>query len=511
MLRLILIQSRQMQFITASKLYSYIQCPHRVWRDVWGPQDEKIQETNPFVQMLWDKGVQHEENIVAKIGAYADLSSGSYEDRFKKTIEAMKEKTPLIYQGVLQFENMRGIPDLLRLLPDGTYVPIEIKSGMAFEGSDEENDEQGKPKKHYAVQLAMYIDLLNKLNFEHNHLSRVIDIHGKEVDYKLNLPLGKKDNTTIWEFYERVKNNVEILINNDDQNKPALSGMCKLCPWYNSCKKWISENDDLTKIYYVGRAKRDTINMDLGIERAIDILSIDVEDILRQKKKNKEFMKGVADKTLNSIMNRAKVLLEIKKPVAYEKIEFPKVSYELFFDIEDDPTQEFVYMHGVYEKSHFGEVFKHFTATEISPEAEKDAWKRFWDYIKSLPKNDYAVYYYSHHEKTTYKKMQKLYPDVVTEQEVEEFFANPNVIDLFKIVSKYTDWPVSSYSLKDLAQYLGFKWRDETPSGALSIQWFNEYIKTKDPKKLERILLYNEDDCKATMILKEGIERIKSS
>jgi len=31
--------------ITASKLYNYIQCPHRVWRDIYGPQEEKIKET----------------------------------------------------------------------------------------------------------------------------------------------------------------------------------------------------------------------------------------------------------------------------------------------------------------------------------------------------------------------------------------------------------------------------------------------------------------------------------
>jgi hypothetical protein len=30
----------------------------------------------------------------------------------------------------------------------------------------------------------------------------------------------------------------------------------------------------------------------------------------------------------------------------YTKIEFPKVKYELYFDMEDDPKQEFVYMHG---------------------------------------------------------------------------------------------------------------------------------------------------------------------
>ena len=41
-----------------------------------------------------------------------------------------------------------------------------------------------------------------------------------------------------------------------------------------------------------------------------------------------------------------------------------------------------------------------------------------------------------------------------------------------------------------------------------AIQWFNEYLKTKDEKILERILLYNEDDCKATMILKDAIAKL---
>lgn len=46
-----------MPHITAAKLYDYTQCPHRIWRDIHGPQDEKIKETNPFVQLLWDSGV----------------------------------------------------------------------------------------------------------------------------------------------------------------------------------------------------------------------------------------------------------------------------------------------------------------------------------------------------------------------------------------------------------------------------------------------------------------------
>jgi uncharacterized protein len=494
--------------ITASKLYDYTQCPHRVWRDVYGPQDEKIEEPNPFVQLLWENGITHEEAVVSDLGIYLDLQPGTYDERFKQTIRAMQDKTPLIYQGVLIYENMFGIPDLLKHLPDGQYVPIEIKSGRGFEGVDEEEGHAGRPKKHYAVQLALYSDLLNNLGFENRRFGQVIDIRTEEVDYDLNLPLGKRDSRTLWQFYEQVKNSVWSLINDQATNKPALAGICKLCPWYLSCKKWVDESGDLTKIFYLGRSRRDKINQDLGIDNITDILAVDIKEVLRLKEHDKQFLYGVGEKTLKEILRRAKVLVQTKKPVAYNPIVFPNVSYELYFDIENDPTREFVYMHGVYINGPEGERYKHFTATEISETAEKQAWQDFWNFIRSLPQNDFAVYYYSSHEKTTYKKMQKLYPDVISEAELESFFDLPHVIDLYDIVKRDTDWPLSSYSLKDLAQYLGFEWQDETPSGALSIKWFNEFIETGDEKILHRLLAYNEDDCKATMVLKQALEKL---
>ncbi|HBU27944.1 TPA: hypothetical protein DEB00_02400 [Candidatus Uhrbacteria bacterium] len=499
----------EIMYITASKLYDYIQCPHRPWRDIWGPQEEKIQETNPFVEMLWEKGIKYEMEVIGKIGEYLDLSKGNIEDRYTQTIEAMKAETPLIYQGVLTVGNLRGIPDLLRLQPDGTYIPIDIKSGMGREGADEESGDEGKPKKHYAVQLALYSDCLLKLGFEHNRKGIIYDIDGNEVLYELDAPQGPRNKETFWELYEDIREKVILLLGNQIQNKPAYQGVCKLCPWYTSCKKWVMYSDDLTGMFYMGRSWRDTINQDLGVTKIEDILKLNVDDLMDQKEKDKSFLKNLGRSRLDSMVSRANVIKNLKKPIAYNKIEFPKVQYELFFDIEDDPTQEFVYLHGVYERSPQGERFLNFTAREITHEAEKQAWSDFWNYIKSLPENDYSVYYYSHHEKTTYKKLQKKYSDVITLEELENFFENPNVIDLYTdVVLKNTDWPLPSYSIKALAVYLGFEWRDKTPSGALSIQWFNDYIEKKDEQIMTRILEYNEDDCKATMVLKDGLEKL---
>lgn len=501
-----------MKYITGSKLYDYIQCPHRVWRDVYGPMDEKILEPNPFVELLWNKGIQHEEKIIAGQGEYLDLSQGELQERFVATLKAMQDGVPLIYQGVLFHGNLKGIPDLLRKMPNGDYAPIEIKSGMGFEGVDEDSeDENGKPKKTYAVQLCLYVDLLQKLGHAKERQAFVIDISKKEVEYLLDQSIGVRSKQTFWEFYEETKEKVGYLLKDEVQNKPAMAGICKLCPWYKSCKKWCKENEDLTNIFYLGRSKRDLLNMELNVAKVGEISELDVAEIMQQKKKDKKFLKGLAEKTLSKIVLRADMLKNGKAPVLYGNLELPKVSHELFFDIEDDPTQEFVYLHGVYERNGKTERFLDFTATDNTLEAEKDAWQRFWDYIRSLPQNDFAVYYYSQHEKTTYFKMQKKYLEVVSLEELSAFFTNPNVIDLYKIVLSNTDWPLGSYSLKEIAQYLGFRWRDESPSGALSIQWFNTYLETKDQKDLQRILDYNEDDCKATMVLKDALEKMSKN
>ena len=484
--------------ITASKIYDYIKCPHKVWRDVYGPQEEKIKEISPFVQLLWDRGVLHEADTINKMGEFVNIGEGSLEERNAKTLEAMKAGTPLIYQGVIKYNELLGIPDLLKKMPDGFYMPMDIKSGCGMEGGDEDLGDEGKPKKHYALQLCVYAEALIGIGFAKDKKGYIIDIDGKEVDYDLE---------AWWDAYQQAKNEVQNLIENRVKNKPAYGGNCRQCPWYKSCKKWCQETDDLSNIFYLGRSKRDIMNEELGVMSVEQLSKVKLEEMIARKKQNKSFLKGFGEKTLEKLIKRADLLTNVKEPVIYNRIDFPVVSYELYFDIEDDPTRDFVYMHGVYERHDGKERFVSFVAKDYTLGSEKDAWAEFWEYINSLPKNDFSVYYYSQHEKTTYKRMQGRYPDVVTMQQIEDFFALPNVIDLYAIIFKNTDWPLASYSLKDIAVYLGFKWRDETPSGALSIEWFNKYLENKDPKELERILLYNEDDCKATAVIKDFLNR----
>ncbi len=65
--------------------------------------------------------------------------------------------------------------------------------------------------------------------------------------------------------------------------------------------------------------------------------------------------------------------------------------------------------------------------------------------------------------------------------DIEALLHPARAIDLYSdVVLKATDWPMRPYSIKTLAQYLGFAWRDTHPSGAASIKWFHRWIESGD-------------------------------
>jgi len=183
---------------------------------------------------------------------------------------------------------------------------------------------------------------------------------------------------------------------------------------------------------------------------------------------------------------------------------------ELFFDIEVDPLRDVCYLHGFVERrngDNATERFVPFFAEEVTPAAERGAFAAALDYL-SL-RADAAIYYYSKYERTIYRKLQQKYPDICTPEDIEHLFEPPRAIDLYgDVVLKATEWPTRDHSIKTLAKYLGFTWRDTHPSGAASIQWFDHWCRERKPEIRQRIFDYNEDDCRATPVLLDGIRNL---
>jgi predicted RecB family nuclease len=80
-----------------------------------------------------------------------------------------------------------------------------------------------------------------------------------------------------------------------------------------------------------------------------------------------------------------------------------------------------------------------------------------------------------------------------------------NTIDLHLRLVDSVVLPLYFYSLKDVGKYLGYTWDDPEAGGAESIIWYNNWLDKKDEAALKRIIKYNEDDVRATMIIKEWL------
>jgi uncharacterized protein len=83
-----------------------------------------------------------------------------------------------------------------------------------------------------------------------------------------------------------------------------------------------------------------------------------------------------------------------------------------------------------------------------------------------------------------------------------------NLAAIAGVVRKAKEWPTWDFSLKTLAKYPGFAWRDTHPSGAASIEWFDRWVKSGEESIKHRILDYNEDNCRAARVLLDGIRAL---
>lgn len=490
-------------FITGSMLYDLIQCPHRVTMDLLC-DPSKRDEPNPFVQLLWEKGGLYEKEVIAGLSIpFLDLSRYADEEKERLTTEAMTNGESLIYGGRIKEKDLLGNPDLLRNTGNG-YVAGDIKSGSGQEGDSGDDDDEGKPKKHYAVQIALYTDILEQKGISAGRKPFIWDIHGKEVIYDLDAPQGVKNPTTLWTVYKETLDQARRIANGEMQTLPAYSGVCKMCHWYSACIDELKEHDDLTLLPELGRSKRDVMIGEIPTTAAFA-----KEDILRfMTDKKKTMFKGIGPDSLAKFHIRAQLAKQLNaKPYLTQPLKLPCSEKEIFFDIETDPMRDICYLHGFVQRNNGdnkSEKYIAFFTEDVSATEEEKAFKGAWEYLNDM--QPCVIYYYSKYERTIWRKLQARYPNVCSSEALEALFDPQRTIDLyFDVVKKFTEWPTRDYSIKTLAKYLGFHWRDTHPSGAASIEWFDSWIKTGDMAIKQRILDYNEDDCRATRVLLDGI------
>lgn len=474
--------------IHAGQFYDYERCKHRVFLDVHGDPHRKGPDS-VFLSLLWERGIQHEAQVISRLSLQREMvtvEARGEKEAVSETLQFMRCGAHLIYQGVLRTEAGIGRPDLLEKTPgasawgDFHYVPIDIKSGGAFENPQTRE----RVKKDYAHQVIFYLDLLEEIQGYRPPVGKVINIEGEEIIF----PAAAYD-----ESYFPARRDIERIVSAEESYEPVLGGKCKLCPWREHCASWVVEHDDLSQIYWLGEGKYEFYRR--GIRTVEDMRRINVAEFMRAENR----IPRLGEKTLSTYRRRARVLKE-GKPVIHRPVSLPDRPLEIFFDIEDDPTQEVVYLYGILERPR-GEPsrFRYFLAER--PEDQEEVFAAFAEYLSDL--DDFVIYHYSPHEPTVLRKLAQASGN--HDRFLEKF--RRSAFDIFRVIEKNTDWPLYSYGLKDIAKFLGFHWSAEDASGANSIAWYAEYMKNPRDNRsvMERIVQYNREDCESLALVRDWL------
>jgi uncharacterized protein len=466
------------QKLTPQHFYKFFQCPHWIWYDIYADSAKK-REVSPLLDIITRGKLADGPGLMRSHKKFEELLPEQYrdlEEAYLATLELMKQGKN-IYHGVLMTEEWVGMPDLLEARPgksnlgDWEYVAYDVQRSLDL------RDEQKFP-------LVFYSLILERIQGVQPREAFVIDPQGNERGFLVN--------DFVQQFHV-TRQEIERILSGE-KPAPFLKSGCKRTPWYSLCLEGAQGCNDVSLVYRLSQADQRRL-YGLGIRTVTDLANADA-DTLRSQLEDWQYDK------ITRLQNQAKVLVS-GEPMILRKPEFPTVRFEVFFDIESDPTRDVDYLLGMLVRDTQTQKVTYHHLLAEKPEQEKVSWGKFLDELAQW--EDFAIYHYAFYEKMVFDRLALRHG---VPSHLQQKF-HEHAIDLHQKVTDSAVLPLYFYTLKDVAKYLGYAWADPDAGGAESVAWYDQWLRTGDRSLLERVIRYNEDDVRATMLLRDWLAEQK--
>lgn len=472
------ISHSKLDVITARMVYNFSISPFMVYCEKFTPKDKKDAQTE-HQKYLMELGLKHEKKIISS--SYPNAKKFTYtspEEGFEQVIGAMNSGVQSISGAPIFYlpEGLEGIVDVIErrdshasIFGSYHYVVKEIKLAKNI-------------KQHHILQTAFYNYMLGKiqsytpLSFTTINRDSILEEH----------PFNEK---TVLDVIEQIR-----CIFKGAEVNPTYGG----CVW-----PWETFND-------TEAIRRNDISLVAGIGPSTKIKMMDngiktVSDLANCSSKKLTQIKGIGDKKARTFMLNAQSL-EKRCHIKIASCSFPSKSTELFLDLEgtgeSQNDEDFVpidYLIGVVKRDTRGTNYVSFVAHGLDKEGEM--FQNFSDWLKK--QNDFVLYHWHHYEKTHIEKMIQRYEPT---PEVTRLILG-NMRDLYKDATASFAFPTYGNGLKQIAKYMGYQWKHADVDALESIAMYQKYIENPKENKeyLQKIIDYNQDDCMATMIIKDWL------
>jgi uncharacterized protein len=485
--------------LTDESLLKYQRCRRNTFLDFYGNQEEKSPDKD-FCQQLKQEKILHAQQVLKHYQLpYHEPRKLSGQDNnllnlAKITADLMSQGVECIYQGVIQYQFDDSVivassPTLLikdvnqpSRWGNWSYYPVNAHLGKSS-------------KKEYKLISGLHAEILSQIQGVTPKRSEMI-LRDLFKTYQTIL--------SVWipRSRELIAECVSMLREKDEPEIFISRQRCSLCPWHDSCYTIAQSSQHLSLIPGITPSRHESL-VKQGITDFPSLAKISLSDL--QLVFPTEIAEHIYKQTL--ALDTGKAVNKIENLP-----EIPSHNIELYFDIETEPHRNLHYLLGVLLVDRQNEQQKYYSFLAKNSQEEVTNWHNFVDFMSQY--ETAPIFHYSEYEVEIIKYLANLYDtsSLQLQSLLERTF------DLHKCLIDSYFLPIQNYSLKSVANWLGFYWRNpETKkvnlnseklnlAGDQCVFWYDQWLKTKNSLWLEYILIYNYDDCFATYKLKKWFD-----
>ena len=285
---------------------------------------------------------------------------------------------------------------------------------------------------------------------------------------------------------------------------PALAAdrrKCVLCCWRGLCGEEATAQGHLSEVSGIG-AKRREMLIELGIDGLADLADADPDQLAARMERFGEQHGEVArGLVLQARAQRDNLVTRLQdSPALPELIEAPGV---LLYDIESDPDARHDFLHGFVRVPRCSDgrwdldQARYHPILVLEHHGEARCWQRLERFLSQY--RDWPVLHYGETESLALRRLGQR--QGVSDVQLKHL--QTRLIDVHARIRCSWRLPLSSYGLKSVASWQGFRWGLAGADGARALLWWRQWLGDGPDRRGSRhalrwILQYNRDDCLAT-------------
>ena len=495
--------------VSPSDLTGFLECEHLTQQELAAARGEveRPDRRDPELEIVRRRGLEHETRQLDALRApgkrvvefpFPPDRQAALRSAHEESVAAMRDGADVIYQPTFFDGRWRCHADfLLRVEQPSAFGPYRYEVADAKLAR--------KARAAAVLQCCVYAEQLAVIQgVAPEHITLILGDRSQEV-------LRFRDYAA---YYRSVKRRFEeTVLGEATATYPDPVSHCEICRWIEVCDARRRQDDHLCLVAGMRRDQTRRLRA-AGIATVQDLGASPIG----------QQVGGVGDLALERLRQQARLQVAYREtgsltyevlPPLGEQLGFqalpPPSPADLFFDMEGDPfvgDDGLYYLFGIGETVDGGFRYQAFWAHD--PDAEKRAFQQAIDLIiaRLSRSPDLHVYHYAPYEPNALKELAGTY--ATREAEVDRLLRGRVLVDLYRVVCQSVRMSTESYSLKKLEPFYRHERHGEIVDATASIVAYEDWIRTQEPRLLEAIARYNQDDCLSTAHLREWLEARRS-